>query len=184
MSGSYQLLLRTMRPSPTRELCTTTALRFLTISPSSLSRFPGDPAPTLAITNAAAPAQFRPLLVLGQGIALLGRGKAALAGDTELIEGRIFRRLVDAALELVLAFEPAALGGHDAEHHGLALGQHAQGLEAAGALVVILHEVAVHVDLVEQDFLHRLVAAGAHEGRFIVAAAQMHRDRHVGRNVG
>src|SRR6185312_8098494 len=129
------------------------------------------------------PAELRPLLVLGQRIALLGRGKAALAGDAELIEGCILRRLVDAALELVLAFELAALGGHDAEHHGLALGQHAQGLEAAGALIVVLHEVAVHVDLVEQDFLHRLIAAGAHEGRFVIAAAQMHRDRHVGGNV-
>src|SRR6478609_8406971 len=68
------------------------------------------------------PAELRPLLVLGQRIALLGRGKAALAGDAELVEGRILRRLVDAAFELVLAFELAALGGHDAEHHGLALG--------------------------------------------------------------
>ena len=31
---------------------------------------------------------------------------------------------------------------------------------------------------------YRLVAAGAHEGRFVVAAAQMHGDGHVGRNVG
>src|SRR5262249_35100440 len=59
-------------------------------------------------------AQFCPLLVLGQQIALLGRGEAALAGNTELVERSIFCRLVDAALELVLAFELAALGGHDA----------------------------------------------------------------------
>src|SRR5262249_61194540 len=61
-------------------------------------------------------AQFRPLLVLAQQIALLGRGEAALAGNAELVERRVFRRLLDAALELVLAFELAALGGHDPEH--------------------------------------------------------------------
>src|SRR6266550_1716129 len=80
-------------------------------------------------------AQLRPLLVLGQQIALLGRGKAALAGDAELLERGVFRRLLDAALELVLAFELAALGGDDAEHDELALGQHAQRLEAAGARI-------------------------------------------------
>src|SRR5437588_9887415 len=52
-------------------------------------------------------AQLRPLLVLGQQIALLGRGKAALAGDAELLERGVFRRLLDAALELVRAFELA-----------------------------------------------------------------------------
>jgi hypothetical protein len=36
MPGSYQLLLRTIRPSPTRELTTTTALRFLMISSSAI----------------------------------------------------------------------------------------------------------------------------------------------------
>ncbi len=46
-----------------------------------------------------------------------------------------------------------------AEHHGLALGQKAERLEAAGALGVILHEIAVHLDGVEQDVGDRLVAA-------------------------
>src|SRR4051794_19626226 len=90
-------------------------------APPSRGMTSGDLSPNL-VGDLDHPAQFRPLLVLGQGIALLGRGKAALAGDAELIERRIFRRLVDAALELALAFELAALGGHDAEHHGLALG--------------------------------------------------------------
>src|SRR5215831_7130724 len=128
-------------------------------------------------------AQLRPLLVLGQAIALFGRGEAALARDAELVERGIFRRLIDAAPELVLAFKPAGLGGHDAEHHGLALGQLAQRLEATGALAVVFHEVAVHVDFVEQDLLHGLVAAAAHEGGLIVAAAQMHGDGHVGGDV-
>src|SRR3984893_1905448 len=128
-------------------------------------------------------AQLCPLLVLAQQIALLGRGEAAVAGNAERVERGIFRRLLDAALELVLAFELAVLGGHDAEHDELAFGQHAQRFEAAGTRIVVLHEISVHLDLAEQDFLHRFVAAGAHEGRFIIAAAQMHGDGHVGGNI-
>jgi hypothetical protein len=42
------------------------ALRFLTISPSSLSRFPGEPAPTLAITIPFAPAATKALASPGR----------------------------------------------------------------------------------------------------------------------
>src|ERR1700732_3444972 len=55
MPGSYQLLPRTMRPSPTRELCTTTALPFVMISSSSLSSPLGAPAPALAMIRPFAP---------------------------------------------------------------------------------------------------------------------------------
>src|SRR6516162_9988984 len=139
--------------------------------------------PPHLVRNLDDAAQFRPLLVLGQQIALLGRGEAALAGNAELVERGVFRRRLDAALELVLAFELAALGGDDAEHDELAFRQHAQRLEAARARIVVFHEISVHLDLAEQDFLHRVVAAGAHEGRFVVAAAQVHGDGHVGGNV-
>src|SRR5205807_1406050 len=64
-----------------------------------------------------------------------------------------------------------------------AFGQHPQRFEAAGTRIVVLHEISVHLDLVEQDFLHRVVTAGAHEGGFIIAAAQMHGDGHVGGDV-
>ena len=87
-----------------------------------------------------------------------------MAGDAELLERSIFGRLVNAAFEVILAFELAGLGGHDAEYDELAFGQHAQRLEAAGTRIVVLHEISVHLDLVEQDFLHRVVTAGAHEG--------------------
>src|SRR4051812_1157732 len=46
--------------------------------------------------------EFRPLLVLGQHIAFLGRGKAALARQTKLIERRVLRGFINAALEIVL----------------------------------------------------------------------------------
>ncbi len=55
----------------------------------------------------------------------------------------------------------AALGGDEAEHDGLALRHEAQRLEAAGALGVVLHEIAVDLDGVEQDLGDRLVAARA-----------------------
>ena len=107
-----------------------------------------------------------------------------MARETELIEGRELCGRIDAPLQRVLVFERAGLGGDDAEHDLLALRQQAQRLEAAGALVVIFHEIAMHVDLVEQDFLHGIVGTRTHVGRFVIAAAQMHRDRHVGRDVG
>ena len=128
-------------------------------------------------------AELRPLLLLGQHVALLARGKAALRRQAKLIERHEFRRLVDAALDLVLGFQRAGLRGDEAEHHLLALRHEAQRLEAAGAVAVVLHEIAVHVDGVEQHLGHRLVAARGDEGRAEIAAAQMHGDGHVGGNV-
>ena len=70
-----------------------------------------------------------------------------------------FAACVDPALDLVFAFERAGLGGDEPEHHGLAFRHEAQRLEAAGALAVVFHEIAVHLDAVEQDLGDRLVAA-------------------------
>ena len=76
----------------------------------------------------------------------------------------------------------AGLGGDEADHHALlALGQEAQRLEPAGALGVVLQEIAVVVDAGEQHLGHRLVAALRDPGRAEVAAADMGGDRHVGR---
>src|ERR1700749_2444683 len=81
-----------------------------------------------------------PLLLLGEVVALLGRGEAALAGQAELVEGGVLGGLVDPALDEVLGLELAALAGDHAEHDPLALGQVAERLEAARALVVPLAE--------------------------------------------
>src|SRR6185312_12539943 len=83
--------------------------------------------------------QLCPLLVLGEHIALLGRSKSTLRRQAELVERHIFRRLVDAALELVLALQRATLRSDEAEHDNLSLGHEAQRLEAAGAGAVELH---------------------------------------------
>src|SRR5687768_16189394 len=50
--------------------------------------------------------ELRPLLVLGEDIAFLGRGEAALRRQAELLQRYEFRGLVDAALELVLGLQP------------------------------------------------------------------------------
>src|SRR4051794_19361303 len=45
--------------------------------------------------------QLRPLLLLGQDIAFLGRGEAALRRQRELVERDVFGRLVDPPLDRV-----------------------------------------------------------------------------------
>src|ERR1700716_2695718 len=121
-------------------------------------------APDL-VGNLRNPPQLRPLLVLHQDVALLGGGEAALRREAELVEVDEPRGLVDAALELVVGFERPALRGDEPELDHLALGHETQRREATGAVAVVFHEIGVDVDLVEQDFSHRLVAAGRDEGR-------------------
>src|SRR5262249_41237697 len=121
-------------------------------------------------------AELRPLLLLGQDIAFLGRGEAALRRQGELVERDVLGRLVDALPDRVLAFELAALGGDEADHHDLfALRQKAQRLEPAGALGVVFEEIAVDaLDRAEQVLGDELVAARRDEGRAKIAAAGMH----------
>src|SRR5271166_1688139 len=114
--------------------------------------------------------ELRPLLVLGQGVSFLGRREAALRRKTELIEGNEPGRFVDAALELIARFELSAFRGDEAEHHHLVLRHQPQRLEAARALAVVFHEIGVDLDLVEQNFSHRLIAPGGNEGGTEIAA--------------
>src|SRR6185503_10567303 len=97
--------------------------------------------------------ELGPLLGLVEDVALLRRREAALRREAEPIEVSEFRGRVDPALQFILALECAALRRHEAERDALALRQPLQRLEAAGAVVVVLHEVAVDVDLVEQHVL-------------------------------
>jgi hypothetical protein len=48
--------------------------------------------------------QLRPLFLLGKDIAFLGGGKAALGREAQLLEPHVFRRLIDAPLDVILAF--------------------------------------------------------------------------------
>src|ERR1700692_2722164 len=128
--------------------------------------------------------ELRPLVVFGEDIAFFGRGEAALRRKTKLIEVGEPCGFLDAALDGVLGFQRAGLSRHQAKHRAAIFLQTPQRLKTAGAVGVVFHKIAVHLDLVEQHFLLGLVAAAAHVGRFVVAAAQMHGHRHVRRNVG
>ncbi len=103
--------------------------------------------------------------------------------EAELIDIDEFRRLLDAALEFIAAFERAGFRRHQPEHDLLALRHETQRLETAGTCGVEFHEIAMHADRIEQPLGDRLVAARRHEGRAEIAAAQMHRHDHVGGNV-
>src|SRR5258707_14535601 len=107
------------------------------------------------------------------GVAADAAGETALRAQCELLQRRMLRRLVDAALELVLGFELAALGGDQAEHGDLALGKEAQWFETAGAGAVVFEEVAVDIDLVEDELGDRLVTAFRHPGAGAISATQM-----------
>ena len=127
--------------------------------------------------------QLGDLLVERERVALDRGGEAALRGQAELVERHVLRRLVDAALELVLVLERAALGGDQAEHDLLARRHEPQRLEAAGALVVVLQEEAVHVELGEQRLGDEVVAALGRPRRAEVAAAHVRGDAHALRAV-
>src|ERR1700730_15282861 len=77
--------------------------------------------------------QLRPLLLFGEHITVLGRRKAALRRQAELIDGDEFCRFVDAALEFVAAFERTGLRSHESEHDLLALRHETERLRGAGA---------------------------------------------------
>src|SRR3974390_974137 len=79
-------------------------------------------------------AQLRPLLLLRERVAVLGRGEAALRRQRELVERHEFRRRLDTALDVVLALQRARLRRHEAEHNGLAARHEAQRLKTAGAV--------------------------------------------------
>src|SRR5258707_2608956 len=86
-------------------------------------------------------AHLRPLLLLGQNVAFLGRGEAALRAQRQLLQRRELRRLADAALDRILALQPAALRPDDADHDDLvALRQEPQRLVTACALGVVFQD--------------------------------------------
>src|SRR5215831_3356004 len=86
-------------------------------------------------------------LLVAEHVALDRGGEAALRRQAQLVQRHELRRLVDPALDRVRVFQLAPLGGYQAEHDHLAGRHEAQRLEAAGALVVVFEEKAVHGQL-------------------------------------
>ena len=102
-----------------------------------------------------------------------------------MLERHVFCRLVDPALQIVLAFERRPLARHEAQHHPLLCLRHEpQRLEPAGAGVVIFEKEAVDRELAEQRLGDMVVSALGHPGRAEIAAAHMRADGHAGRLAG
>src|SRR5262249_46510099 len=95
-------------------------------------------------------AQLGPLFFLRQHVAFFAGGKAALRAQAQLVEVDEFCGFVDAPPDRIPRLELPGLGGDQPEHHGAVLRYQPQRLEAAGALGVVFHEIAVHLDAVEQ----------------------------------
>src|SRR5262245_42307916 len=132
-------------------------------------------APDLAGGLDAKP-QLRALLFLGEVVAVVGAGEAALRADAEVLERHELRSLLDAPFQDVLGLELGKLGGNQAEHHLLALRDVAQGLEAARALVVVLEEKTIYREGRKGGLCDVVVAPAREPGALEVAAAGVHRD--------
>src|ERR1700682_4122559 len=127
--------------------------------------------------------QLRGLRVTPDFLAVYSTRKSALRRKAELIERHQACCLLDLALQHVLGFELPELGRHQPEHDGLSRRDEAQRRKVARARVVILEEIPVDLQLVEQHFRHRLVAALGYPRALEVAPAKMYADRHALRAV-
>src|SRR5260370_29810185 len=115
-----------------------------------------------------------PLLFLGEEVAFLRRGEAALRAEAELVHRDVTPGLVDAAADVVGLLQHAALRGDETQHDPLRPRlDEAQRLEAAGAPGVVFQEEAVDPDAPEQGLSHRLLAAFRDPGGAEIAAADM-----------
>src|SRR5262249_39830826 len=85
--------------------------------------------------------------------------EAALRAERKLLERQIAARLVDPAAQQILRLDLRALGGDEAEHRDLALGDVAQRLEAAGAVAVVFEQQAVVIETAEQALGDRIIVA-------------------------
>ena len=109
-----------------------------------------------------------------------GAAKATLGRQGQLFKRHVFGSLFNAVYKVVLAFQCAKLGGHQAEYHRFAFRQITQGFEVPAAGVVIFHKVGIKLHFLEQSFRHRLIVARCRVGAFEIAPAQVHGQRHAG----
>src|SRR5438132_1531843 len=103
--------------------------------------------------------QLGDLFVVADRVAFDGRGKAALRRQADLLERHVLARLIDAALEIVLALQRAALRGHQAKNDHLARRYESQRCEVSRPRVVVFEEKAVDAELPEQGLRDEVVAA-------------------------
>ena len=111
------------------------------------------------------------MLVFGKKIAIHGGSESALRADGELIEWDETGSLVDATLEIFLAFEFRALRADQSKDDCLALGDEAERFKGTGSFVIVFEQEAVHGELVEEALGDRVVSAFCVPVTAIVAAA-------------
>ena len=86
-----------------------------------------------ALGNALDQRDLRPLLVLGQLVANLAAGKAALGRQVQILERHVLSGFADALDDNILVLELCRLGGYQAQHDLLAGSDVLERLKAAGA---------------------------------------------------
>ena len=122
-----------------------------------------------------------PLLVLGELVAALAGGKAALGREAEVLKRHVLGGLVDALNEELLILKTRLLAGHKAEHDFLALGNVRKWLEAAGSRGIKLQVEGIDVLVGKQVGRNGLVAALKGVGGVVVATADVRVYHKVGR---
>ena len=103
-----------------------------------------------ALSNALDQRDLCPLFVLGQLVANLAAGKAALGRQVQVLERHILCGLLDTFDDNVLVLKLSRLGGHQAQHDLLAGSNVLKRLKATGAWRIELKVERVDVLMCEQ----------------------------------
>src|SRR6516164_3338919 len=97
-------------------------------------------------------------------------GKAALRREAELFDRHEPRSLSDSLLEQVSGFQIGQFGRDESQHYFPALRHKPQRREVACSWGIVFEKEPVDVELVEQPFSYRLVAAVRHAMAAVPAA--------------
>src|SRR5215469_79329 len=123
--------------------------------------------------------KLRPLIVFGDEVSFHRGSKAALRADCKLLQWNDFGGLVDAAEEILFTLKRGALGAYQPEDDGFPLGNKAQRLKAAGAVVVVFKQEAIDFELVEEALGDGVVASFRVPVAAVVPSAKMDRQRNA-----
>jgi hypothetical protein len=108
--------------------------------------------------------EFGALRLGGDGVAGHRRGEAALRAEREPFGIDQGTRLTEPGLDPFRRLDPRGLGGDQAQHHDLVIGDQPQRVEGAGALVVVFQQQPVGVNTAEYRGGDRVVPAGHQPG--------------------